>query len=150
MHADSPDIAMKRLTQPPMNIPHSILSLMNCLIMVKHVKTPSFLDGGNLTSTRKFINISEIRQGGSLNEVCNWAPSTDTFTEHYENSYLLGQLALNLDVSLDYLLEEMEKRTQVLTWLVNRNIRDYRSVYSALTQYYHSPDVMYEKVIKSL
>jgi flagellar protein FlaI len=61
MHADSPDIALKRLTQPPMNIPHSILSLMNCMIIVKHVRSPVFLEGAVRSSSRKFVNISEIR-----------------------------------------------------------------------------------------
>ena len=150
MHADSPEIAMKRLTQPPMNIPHSILSLMNCLIMVKHVKSPSFVDGVKRTSTRKFVNISEIRQGGSLNEVSHWVPSSDTFTENFDNSYLLGQLALSLDLSVDYLLKEIDRRTEVLLWMVNRNIRDYRSVNSILTQYYHQPEELYQKVKDSI
>ena len=150
MHADSPDIALKRLTQPPMNIPHSILSLMNCLIVVKHVKQPSFKEGYKTTSARKFVNISEIRQGGSINEVSHWVPSSDMFNESFENSYLLGQLALGLDLSMDYLLNEIERRQQVLIWMVNRNIRDYRSVNNILTQYYHKPEKLYKKVAESM
>jgi flagellar protein FlaI len=149
MHADSPEIALKRLTQPPMNIPPSILSLMNCLITVKHVKSPTFLKGEKKISTRKFVNISEVRQGGSLNQVVKWIPSTDTFTEDYDNSYLLGQLALNLDLSVDYLIKEMDRRKDILIWMVNRNIRDYRNVNSILIQFYNNPDNLYQKVIGS-
>jgi flagellar protein FlaI len=150
MHADSPDIALKRLTQPPMNIPHSILSLMNCMIIVKHVRSPVFLEGAVRSSSRKFVNISEIRQGGSLNEVANWVPSSDTFNTNFESSYLLGQIALSLDLSVDYLINEMERRKDILMWMVNRNIRDYRSVYSVLNQYYNDPVHMHEKAIQSL
>ena len=150
MHADSPDIALKRLTQPPMNIPHSILSLMNCFVLVKHVRSPIFLEGGRSSSSRKFVNISEIRQGGSLNEVVKWVPSSDTFTTNFEGSYLLGQLALSLDLSLDYLINEMERRKDLLLWMVNRNIRDYKSVYGVLNQYYNNPEGMHEKVVQSL
>ena len=150
MHADSPDIALKRLTQPPMNIPHSILSLMNCLIMVKHVKQPSFVEGEKRASARKFVNISEIRQGGSINEVSHWVPSSDSFSESFENSYLLGQLALSLDLSMDYLINEIKRREQVLVWMVNRSIRDYRSVNNVLTQYYHKPEEIYKKVADSI
>jgi flagellar protein FlaI len=150
MHADSPEIAMKRLTQPPMNIPHSILSLMNCLVMVKRVKLPAYVEGEKRLSGRKFINISEIRQGGSLNEVAKWVPSTDTWTTSFEGSYLLGQIALNLDLSVDYLLSEIQRREQVLLWMVNHNIRDYRSVNRVLTQYYNDPQLLYQKVMQTI
>ena len=41
MHADDVETVIKRLTQPPMSIPQNILSLMNCVIVVKQVKTLS-------------------------------------------------------------------------------------------------------------
>jgi len=123
---------------------------MNCMIIVKHVRSPVFLEGAVRSSSRKFVNISEIRQGGSLNEVANWVPSSDTFNTNFESSYLLGQIALSLDLSVDYLINEMERRKDILMWMVNRNIRDYRSVYSVLNQYYNDPVHMHEKAIQSL
>jgi flagellar protein FlaI len=35
MHAEDPETVIKRLTQPPMNIPQGIIPLMNCVISVK-------------------------------------------------------------------------------------------------------------------
>jgi len=57
---------------------------------------------------------------------------------------------LGLDLSMDYLLNEIERRQQVLIWMVNRNIRDYRSVNNILTQYYHKPEKLYKKVAESM
>jgi flagellar protein FlaI len=144
------DIALKRLTQPPMNIPLSILPLMNCLITVKHVKSPIFLEGESRISSRKFVHIAEIRQEGSANDVSEWVPSSDTFDEAFEGSYLIEKLALSLDLSVDYLIEEMGRRRDVLLWMANRNIRDYRSVNDVLTEYYNSPDSLYQKVVQTL
>jgi flagellar protein FlaI len=50
MHADDIETAIKRLTQPPMNIPSTIIPLMNCLISVKHVKAPVLVNYGKATS----------------------------------------------------------------------------------------------------
>ena len=150
MHADSADLALKRLTQPPMSIPLSILPLMNCLILVKHVRAPTFLEGEKRISSRKFVHIAEVRQSGSVNDVSKWVPSSDTFDEDFEGSYLLEQLALSLDLSVDFLIKELERRREVLLWMANRNIRDYRSVNDILTQYYNSPEELYEKVAQSL
>ncbi|RLI10476.1 hypothetical protein DRO42_01110 [Candidatus Bathyarchaeota archaeon] len=150
MHADSVDIALKRLTQPPMNIPSSILSLMNCIVVVKHVKSPIFLEGERRVSSRKFVHIAEIKPGGGINDVSQWIPASDTFSEDLEGSYLLEQIALGLDLSADYLLQELERRRDVLLWMAERNIRDYRSVNRVLSQYYNNPEAIYEKALQSI
>jgi len=150
MHADSVEIALTRLTQPPMDIPPSILPLMNCFIVVKHVRAPIFIEGDKRISSRKFVDIAEVRQSGESQEVSSWNPKSDTFTEDFDGSYLLKQLALNLDLSVDYLLKEMERRRDVLLWMVNMNIRDYKSVNEVLNRYYNSPEVMYQKVAQSI
>lgn len=150
MHADSVDFALKRLTQPPMSIPPSILPLMNCLILVKHVRTPTFLEGERRISSRKFVHISEVRQSGSVNDISKWVPSSDTFEEDFNGSYLLEQLALSLDLSVDFLVQELDRRREVLLWMAHKNIRGYRSVNDILTQYYNSPEALYEKVAKSI
>lgn len=146
MHADSVDIALKRLTQPPMNIPADILPLMNCVIVVKHVKSPIFVSGERRSSTRKFVNIAEVTGSGGTVEVSKWNPGRDTFDDNFAESYLLKQMALDLDLSVDYLLEELDRRKEILLWMANMNIRDYRSVNEVLNTYYNDPAAMYLKV----
>ena len=150
MHADSVEIALKRLTQPPMNIPSSILSLMNCIVVVKHVRSPAFLEGERRISSRKFVHTAEIKSGGGIHDVSQWIPASDTFGEDFEGSHLLERLALGLDLSVDYLLQELERRRDVLLWMAERNIRDYRSVNNVLSRYYNNPDSVYGKVLKSV
>ena len=150
MHADSVDIAMKRLTQPPMNIPSSILSLMNCIVVVKHVRSPIFLEGERRVSSRKFVHIAEIRSGGGINDVSQWIPASDIFSENLENSHILEQLASGLDLSMDYLLTELEKRRDVLLWMAERNIRDYKSVNAVLSKYYNNPESVYGKALQGV
>ncbi len=150
MHADSVDIALKRLTQPPMDIPPDILPLMNCVILVKHVKSPLFVSGERRISNRKFVHIAEVTRGGATVEVSKWNPGTDTFDEMFTESYLLKQMALGLDLSVDFLLEELEKRKEILLWMANMNIRDYRSVNEVLNTYYNDPAAMYQKVTRDL
>jgi flagellar protein FlaI len=146
MHADSVDIALKRLTQPPMDIPPDILPLMNCVIVVKHVKSPIFISGERRSSTRKFVNIAEVTRAGGTVEVSKWNPGTDTFDDNFAESYLLKQMALDLDLSVDYLVEELDRRKDILLWMANMNIRDYRSVNEILNTYYNDPEAMYQKV----
>ncbi|HSV48764.1 MAG TPA: type II/IV secretion system ATPase subunit, partial [Candidatus Acidoferrales bacterium] len=98
MHADDVETVIKRLTQPPMNIPPTILSLMNSVIVVKQVRNTGFNFSDKKGSARKFTKISEIDNMGQAQEVFTWNLSTDTFTDHLEKSYLFNKIAKTVDV----------------------------------------------------
>jgi flagellar protein FlaI len=132
MHAEDVETVIQRLTQPPMNIPTGILPLMNCVIVVKQVKTPSFVETDRKISTRKFVRISELDSAGVIHDVFTWNPSEDIFQGDFDKSYLLDKMAKNLDVPLSVVKQELERRKQILLKLVEKNVRDFRSVHKAL------------------
>jgi flagellar protein FlaI len=132
MHAEDVETVVKRLTQPPMNIPQGILSLMNCVIVVKQVKTPSFAALERKVSTRKFVRVSELDNSGGVHDVFSWNPSGDYFQPNLDGSYLLDKMAKNLDVPLSVVKQELERRKQILLTMVEKNLRDFRSVHKAL------------------
>ena len=132
MHADDVETVIKRLTQPPMNIPQTILSLMNCVIVVKQVKTSNINPQERKMSSRKFVKVAEIDNNGVPHEVFNWNLSSDTFEQNLDKSYLLSKIAQNLDAPLSVVQEEFERRKQILLKMVEKNLRDFRSVHKAL------------------
>jgi flagellar protein FlaI len=133
MHAEDVETVVKRLTQPPMNNPQGILPLMNCIIVVKQVKLPGFLAGvEKRSSNRKFVRISELDGNGGVHDVFQWNASQDVFNHSFDKSYLLAKMAKNLDVPLSVVKQELERRKQILLELVDKNVRDFRSVHKAL------------------
>jgi len=148
LHAEDVDTAIKRLTQPPMNIPSSIIPLMNCVIVVKHVRTPVFLESGKHLSSRKFIGISEIKDANNFQEVFSWNASTDTFKENLSESYLLKKMAASLDIPVEKLIDELEYRKRVLMHMAEHNIRDYRSVNNILSKYYNNPQLFQREFLE--
>ncbi len=139
IHAEDVETAIKRLTQPPMNIPSSIISLMNCAIIVKHVRTPIFLGGEKRLSSRKFIRVTEIKNVNSIKDVFTWGASTDTFQEDLNDSYLIAKIAKDLDISVERVMDDLEQRKKMLLDMAEHNIRDYRSVNDVLSKYYFNP-----------
>jgi len=129
-----------------MNIPPPIIPLMNCAIAVKHVRPPIFDQSEKRLSSRKFIRVSEIKNANTIHDVFIWDPSSDTFQEDLSNSFLLKNLARSLNVSMERLMRELEHRKSVLLAMVEHNIRDYRSLNSYLSKYYHSPGSQSEKL----
>ena len=145
MHADDVETAIKRLTQPPMNIPPSIIPLMNCMIVVKHVRKPIFLESGRRLSSRKFIRVAEIEDVNSIHDAFIWDSSTDIFESHVDESYLLQKIADDLDVPFDTILDELKRREEILAEMVEHNIRDFKSVNRALSRYYQNPRLLREE-----
>ncbi len=131
MHADDVETVIKRLTQPPMSIPQNILSLMNCVIVVKQVRTTG-LNRGKKMSGRKFVTVSEIDNNGSPNEVFTWNMKSDSFKQNLENSYLFGKIGKAQDVPLSVVKQEFDRRRQILLNMVDKNLRDFKSVHKAL------------------
>lgn len=148
MHAEDVETAIKRLTQPPMNTPPSIIPLMKCVIVVKQVKVPDFVSLERKVSTRKFVRISELDAAGAIHDVFSWNPSLDAFQQNFEQSYLLPRIAKNLDIPMSVILQEVEKRKQILLKMVEKNLRDFRSVHKALTNSLNVPDVINKEATK--
>jgi len=139
LHAEDVETAIKRLTQPPMNIPSSIIPLMNCAIIVKHVRKPIFLGGDKRLSSRKFIRVAEIKSANSIRDVFTWSASADTFQGDLDNSYLVAKIAKDLDISVERVLDDLDQRKKILLDMAEHNIRDHRSVNDVLSKYYYNP-----------
>ena len=140
MHAEDVEAGITRLTQPPMNISRGIIPLMNCVIVVKQVKTPSFVPLERKVSSRKFVRVSEMNPSGAIHDVFLWNPSVDTFQQDLDQSYLLNKIARNLDVPLSVVIQELERRKHILLKMVEKNLRDFRSVHKALSSSINEPD----------
>ncbi|TET57298.1 secretion system protein E [Candidatus Bathyarchaeota archaeon] len=138
-HAEDVETAINRLTQPPMNIPSSIIPLMNCAIIVKHVRAPIFLGGNKTLSSRKFIRVAEIEAASSIRNVFTWNASIDAFEEKLKDSYLIAKIAKNMDVSVERIFDDLERRKETLLNMAEHNIRDYRSVNTVLSKHYYNP-----------
>ena len=138
LHAEDVETAIKRLTQPPMQIPSSIIPLMNCAIIVKHVRPPVFLSPEKRLSSRKFIRIAEIQSSTSIKDVFTWNSSADAFQENLEDSYLVAKIAKSLDITVEQVLDDLEQRKTMLMNMAEHRIRDYQSVNAVLSRYYNT------------
>jgi len=133
MHAEDAETVIQRLTQPPMNIPQGILPLMNCVIVVKQVTSSTlFVSSDKKISKRKFVKVSEIDSVGGIHDVFIWNHSGDYFQANLDESYLLHKMAKSLDVPFSVVIQEFERRKQILLKMVEKGLRDFRSVHKAL------------------
>jgi len=149
MHAEDAETAIKRLTQPPMNISSTIIPLMNCVISVRHVKAPVLVSYGRSISKRKFMKISEIESSNMIHDVFVWDSQSDTYREDLSNSYLFKKISERWSLPVEYVHEEFESRKKVLNYLVEKNIRSNRNIAKFLNKFYNDPKVTYKEVLET-
>jgi len=78
------------------------------------------------------VRVSEINTSGDIHDVFLWNPALDVFQQDIDQSYLLSKIAKSLDVPLSVVIQELERRKQILLKMIEKNLRDFRSVHKAL------------------
>jgi hypothetical protein len=72
----------------------------------------------------------------------------DAFQEYLGQSYLLTKIATSLDVPLSVVLQELERRKQILLKMVEKNLRDFRSVHKALSSSINASELAEKEAAK--
>ncbi|MCJ7770824.1 type II/IV secretion system ATPase subunit [Candidatus Bathyarchaeota archaeon] len=147
MHAEDPETAVKRLTQPPMNIPSTIIPLMHCAISIRHVKAPVLVDYAKATVKRRFTRVSEIESSTEIKDIFLWDNSRSSYRVNVSNSHLLKKIGEGQGVDLAHILDEYERRKEILSRLVDSNARSYSKVADFLQEFYGDPKAAYNRLV---
>lgn len=144
MHAENLDSAIKRLTQKPMDIAPAYIPLMNIVLSVQRVY---LLKSGEKKAYRRVLNVNEIADYEDYRNVFKWHPAKDEHLPTLNKSIMLSGITERLGISKKGLLEEIERRKEILHWMRERNIRSYKDVAAIIAEYYARPKQIYEKVL---
>ncbi|MEM2103944.1 MAG: type II/IV secretion system ATPase subunit [Candidatus Bathyarchaeia archaeon] len=144
MHAENLDSAIKRLTQKPMDIAPAYIPLMNIVLSVQRVH---LIKSGERKACRRVMNVNEIADYEDYRTVFKWNPAEDEHSPALNKSVALAKISEKLGINQKDLIEEVEKRREILHWMRERNVRSYRDVAAIIAEYYARPAQMYEKVI---
>ena len=148
IHAETLDYAIKRLTSPPMNIPTTYMKLMNMFLHIQRVvaRRPD----GRVVVTRRVTEVNEVVDYDDYRIVAKWNPKVDSHDVMLEDSYLIKDLAERMGKGEAELLEEIEKRTIVLHWMLKNGITDVWDVSRIIFRYYYDPQSVFKMAVSAL
>jgi len=144
MHAENLDSALKRLTQKPMDISPAYLPLMNIILSIQRVH---LVKNNERKAFRRVLNVNEIADYQDYRGIFKWQPSEDEHTSSFDKSVMLSAISERIGWSRKELLDEIERRKNVLHWMIERKIRSYKDVAAIIAEYYARPKQFYEKVL---
>jgi len=144
MHAENLDSAVKRLTSKPMDISPAYIPLMNIVLSVQRVHLTK---GTEKKAYRRVIDVNEIADYEDYRSALKWNPNKDVYVSSFDKSLMLSRISERIGVTKKELIEELNRRKDVLHWIRERNIRSYKDVAAIIAEYYARPKQIYEKVL---
>jgi len=143
MHAESVEAAINRLESEPMNIPSSLISMIDNIVIQGRTQI-----AGN--PARRIYTVAEVvgldpkTKEVLIHEVYKWNPRDDTF-EFSGKSHVLERHINTAQLTIEEVEKELIRRKTVLEWMVRNKIRRYTEVAQVIREYYLNPDRVYRK-----
>lgn len=149
IHAGSIEDVIKRLETPPIELSPSLIETLDIVVVMVHAKEKG-------KSSRRVKEVAEIEsidpKTGTPHsiKVFDWNPSTDTFSESMEESYLLKKMAYEKGIGYEEIVKELKKRASILMWMRKFGVNAFEDVAKLINLYYKEPAIIMEWVEKSI
>lgn len=147
LHSNSAREMLLRLQAKPMNVPESMLNLLN-LVLVQY-KMYSKTKG----PIRRIAQVAEITRMDEkvlLSNVFEWERKKDKIERTEVPSHVIEFLSEKTGMSKNELRREMLVRQRILEWMLANKIKQSNEVEQMIQQYYLDPDSILEEVLKGI
>jgi len=143
IHAESVDSAVHRLEAEPMNIPRSLLPMLD-IILVQGRTEIGGKPARRAFSVTEMVGLDPRTKELLTNDVYRWDAGADSFT-YLGRSYVLERILKKLSTTSQDVQTELQMRKTVLEWMVKNKIRRYSDVAGVIREYYADPMRLYHK-----
>ncbi|MFH0714515.1 MAG: ATPase, T2SS/T4P/T4SS family [Candidatus Diapherotrites archaeon] len=148
IHANTADETIRRLTNPPIDIPKSSLDAVHLNVVMfrnRRVGARRILQIAEFIQEKR----SEEEERISANILYRWRPSTDTISKHQESIRLNDEISLHTGFSAEELNRDLKDKQKILEWMGKQKIRDIQSVGRVIAEYYLDADTVLKRAEKN-
>jgi flagellar protein FlaI len=144
LHANTSEETFRRLVNPPINIPQTMLASLQ-LIAVMH--------RDRRRNVRRLLEISELISSGGmdemrieLNTVFRWIPSKDQIMQWGKSHRVLNDIKLFTGMDDEELGKNLREKKKILEWMTKKEINDINEVGKIVSEYYADPKAILDRV----
>lgn len=147
LHAETAEQTYRRLINPPINVPESLLEAL-------HMITVVFRD--RRRGIRRVFQIAEIvpvvedeKAKARINTLFRWAPARDRVVKARDSIRLLDELKMHTGMTDREFKSDLSEKEKILKWMLKKNIRTVDGIGKTVFEYYFDPDRVLEVVRKN-
>ena len=139
VHASTIHTLIQRLENPPIALPRALLTSLD-IIIFQNAITCGEESFRRMTSVTEVIKLDPDTNQLIFMEPFRWVSKTDDRFDSSGTSKILNNIRLQNDWSEERLIQELENRKTILSWMIKKDIHDYRDVGRIVNDYGKYPD----------
>ncbi len=144
LHANTAEETLRRLVNPPINIPQTMLASLQ-IIAVMH--------RDRRKNVRRLLEVSELISSGGmeemrleLNTVFRWIPSKDQIMQWGKSHRVLNDIKLFTGMDDEELGRNLKEKKKILEWMTEKGINDINEVGKIVSEYYADPKSVLDRI----
>jgi archaeal flagellar protein FlaI len=136
IHSDSVESVIRRLETPPIELPPTLLNVLDCVCIMTH----AIVKKEETRRLREIVEVIDVSPEGIAltNTPFVWNPIDDTFYSK-RNSKVFEKISTRYGINVQELNVEFRRRTQLLYEIYQRKIFEFKKVEQIVNQYYKRP-----------
>jgi len=127
IHANNSDEVIVRLTNPPIDIPKPMISSLSVILAQSRNRR---------TGKRRTLQIAEVTPTGDAKILMQLNVADDVLEKISDSETVLERLKLYTGWSTEDIAKDLEKKIQILQWLVKKNIENVDQIGMIMSKYY--------------
>ena len=141
VHADNVEQAVNRITHPPINVPKEMMdALAGIVVTFRHRRF----------NIRRVLEFGEILKSGDFRIIHRWDVKNDEMKQVAGLSRLADTITLYAGLSEKEIQEDLDKKSEVLSWMTANDYVDVDQVGKIVSQYYLNEDEVYDAALKNV
>jgi flagellar protein FlaI len=144
MHADSVPSAIHRLENPPISVPRNMIQALD----IMSIQAQTYVKGKRARKNLKIVEIVDIdpnTRNLRTNDIFVWDSARDTFQRTGE-SQCIYEIQRRRGWNAAQINEELQYREQILDYMVNNDIRDFKEISEIIKSYQATPEKLLQKI----
>jgi len=137
IHADTCEQTITRITNSPIEIPHSMLESVQLNVVMFRDRRKGLR---RIFEIGEFVLDEELAKSGEVRYVPNivyqWSARDDLITDKSEPKRLFYELYRHTGLNKAEVMKDLETKGEIFNWMVNHNVRDVNSVGKVMNRYY--------------
>ena len=138
LHADTVEQSYKRLVNPPINVPETLLEALDLIIAM-------FRD--RRTGLRRIYQVAELvpktvrseESGLTPRILFRWDARKDAIEKYQESYKLIKKLQMHTGMNEKEIEKDLNDKKKILDWMVKNNIKTVDGVGKLIAEYYRDP-----------
>lgn len=139
LHANTVPEAVQRLTNPPIDLPKTVLNSLSLLLVQNRNRR---------TGKRRTFQVAEILDDGSYSMLYEYDIAGDRMKKVNEPKRLYETLRLFTGLSKEHIEKDLREKKRLLRYLVDRKIDDVHKIGYLISDYYSDETDLFERLFE--